>query len=277
MAKKRSTDSSRPDNSIIVTTYEEFEAIVEAFSAGHINLLLIIGSHGLGKSRTIRDTLGEDCGWIQGNASAFGIYLKLWEFRDRQIVINDVDRLHSERNIRLLKAVCDTEPTKTLAWPTTARELVRRGIPDEFSTTSRVAIISNDWRTLNQNVAAVEDRGIKVVFAPTAAEVHRKTGEWFTDKEVYDWVGDRLHLVATPSMRTYVTASQLKHSGLDWKKMVPLAPENTRKRIVAELLADPTFETQEARAKEFTTRGGGCRATFFNHARKLRRTLKRVS
>ncbi len=276
--RRRKKETGQPSDAIVVTTYQEFEAIVSAFSAGHINLLLIIGQHGLGKGRTVRGKLSGDVCWIQGNATAFGMYLKLYQYRDRFVVINDVDALHADRNgIRLLKSLCDTEPEKTLAWPTAARDLIREGVPREFSTKSRVAIISNDWHTPNRNVAAVEDRGHKVVFEPTAAEVHRKTGEWFTDTEVYNWIGDRLHLIATPSMRLYIRASELKNSGLDWKKLLPLAPENWRKRIATQLLSDPTFETQEARAREFTIRGGGCRATFFNYARRLRPTLGRTA
>jgi hypothetical protein len=43
-----------------------------------------------------------------------------------------------------------------------------------------------------------------LVFEPTATEVHRKTGEWFTaEPDVYQWFGENLHLVREPSMRLY--------------------------------------------------------------------------
>ena len=57
---------------------------------------------------------------------------------------------------------------------------------------------------------------------------------------------------------------------MDWMQIVPLAPEDQRQRLVAELQADTSFSTEESRVREFVERGGGCRATYFNHARKLK-------
>jgi hypothetical protein len=39
---------------IRLTTYFELEKIVQAFARGHLNLLILIGGHGLGKSRIVR-------------------------------------------------------------------------------------------------------------------------------------------------------------------------------------------------------------------------------
>lgn len=39
--------------------------------------------------------------------------------------------------------------------------------------------------------------------------------------------------------------------------------------LVAQLKADPTFDSEEERVRAFVARGGGCRATYFNHARTL--------
>jgi hypothetical protein len=39
--------------------------------------------------------------------------------------------------------------------------------------------------------------------------------------------------------------------------------------LVAQLKADPSYPTEESRAAAFVKQGGGCRATYFNHARKL--------
>jgi hypothetical protein len=70
-------------------------------------------------------------------------------------VIDDVDSLYADRSgVRLLKCLCQTEDDKTVAWHSDARSLERQRIPREFSTKSRVVIISNDWQMLNKNVAA---------------------------------------------------------------------------------------------------------------------------
>jgi len=55
-----------------------------------------------------------------------------------------------------------------LSWHTATPILQRRGVPPQFTTTSRVALIGNDWKTLNADVAALEDRGHVLMFEPTA-------------------------------------------------------------------------------------------------------------
>ena len=72
------------------------------------------------------------------------------------------------------------------------------------------------WKTLNKNVAALQDRGHVVMFEPGAAEVHRKAGTWFDDAEIYEWFAKNLHRVREPSMRHYVRARELKAAGMDW-------------------------------------------------------------
>ncbi len=64
-----------------------------------------------------------------------------------------------------------------------------------------MAIISNDLKTLNKNVAALRDRGHIVVFAPSAAELHVKVGRCFDDAEICAWFAANLHRVRQPSLR----------------------------------------------------------------------------
>jgi hypothetical protein len=268
---RQNGNGALPDGALAISTYRELEDFIAAFARGHLNLLILVGAAGLAKTRTVRRLLGPHTCWIEGNATPFGMYTKLYRYCDRFVVIDDVDSLYADRHgIRLLKCLCQTEEGKTVAWQSAARALEREGIPREFTTRSRVVIICNDWKTLNRNVVALQDRGHMLVFEPTAEEVHRKTGEWFDDPDIYRWFGENLHLVAEPSMRQYLRAAELKRAGMDWMQIVPLAPESQRQRLVAELQADRRFVTQERRVREFAARGGGCRATYFNHARRLR-------
>jgi hypothetical protein len=59
-----------------------------------------------------------------------------------------------------------------LGWHTTTPILELLEVPHQFSTTSRVAVVGNYWKTLNADVAALEDRGHVLLFEPTALEVH---------------------------------------------------------------------------------------------------------
>ncbi len=259
------------EGSVTLVTYAALEAYVKAFAAGHMNLLILVGPPGLSKSRTVRSVLRDTAAWIEGNATAFGMYLELFQSRDRFVVIDDVDSLYSDKNgIRLLKCLCQTEDHKLVAWHSASRTLEKAGVPREFATQSRVIIICNDWRTLNRNVAALQDRGHVLLFRPTAAEVHAKAQGWFQDQEILEWFSSNLHRIPNPSLRLYLRAAELRKAGMDWANCLPVLPENMRKRLVKELMDDASYETVESRAQAFSAQGGGCRATYFNYLRQLR-------
>lgn len=260
----------KPHKVVHVTTYAQLDQYLAAFAKGHFHLLIIVGAGGLAKSRSLRAALGGNGCWIEGNATPFGMYLKLYRHRDEFVVIDDVDGLYADRSgIRLLKCLCQTEEEKVVAWHSDARSLERQGVPREFTTKSRVVIIANDWKTLNKNVAALQDRGHVLFFQPTTTEVHRKAGTWCDDAEIYDWFSRNLHRVRAPSLRHYVRARELKAAGMDWTVVLADENDNSRARLAAEVLASTAYATTAERVDAFTEKGGGCRATFFNYKRRL--------
>jgi hypothetical protein len=260
-----------PTHAVRVPTYSELEQYVRAFAAGHLNLLLLFGPPGVGKSRCVRQALGSQVGWLSGQATPLGIYIQAYEHRHQPLVLDDIDGLYADRcGVRLLKALCQTERTKTLGWHTQAPALDRLGIPRQFTTTSRVALVGNDWKTHNPDVAALEDRGHVLVFEPTALEVHRQAAEWFWDREIFDFVADHLHLIGQHSLRTYHHAWELKRAGLDWQQGVLCRCLTGVDLAVARLKADRSFTSEAARVRAFVQAGVGCRATYFHHANKLR-------
>ena len=260
----------QPHKVLHLTSYDRLEEYLRAFAQGHFNLLILVGSGGLAKSRSVREALNGKACWIEGNATPFGMYAKLYRHRDQFVVIDDVDALYADRSgVRLLKCLCQTEEEKAVAWHTDARSLERQGIPREFTTKSRVVIISNDWKTLNKNVAALQDRGHVLLFQPSAAEVHAQAGKWFDDREIYQWFAAKLHRVREPSLWHYVRARELKAAGMDWTEVLAAQDENRARRLAAGLLASTDYNSTAARVKAFVEQGGGCRATFFNHRRRL--------
>jgi hypothetical protein len=76
-------------------------------------------------------------------------------------------------------------------------------------------IISNEWKTLNKNVGALQDRRHVLLFQPSAAEVHAQAGRWFDDQELYEWFAANLHRVREPSLLHYLRAKELKAAGMD--------------------------------------------------------------
>src|ERR1700735_3082895 len=119
---------------LYLTAYDRLEQYLHAFAHGHFHLLILIGAGGLAKSRSVRAVLNGNACWIEGNATPFGMYAKLYRHRGQFIVIDDVDGLYAERSgIRLLKCLCQTEEEKTVSWTSDARGLERQGIPREFT------------------------------------------------------------------------------------------------------------------------------------------------
>jgi hypothetical protein len=261
---------SSGDRAIPVRTYSELEKYVRAFFAKHLNLLIVLGGPGLAKSQTLKRLAEERVCWIEGNATAFGMYVALWQHKDELVIIDDVDNLYSDRcAVRLLKCLCQTDPVKQIAWQTGSSRLKREGVPRSFTTSSRVALIANDWRTLNGNVEAVQDRGHVIIFQPTAEEVHRQVSLWFPDKEILAWFAWHLHLVHRPSMRHYIRAAELKQAGLNWMQAILSDTLSETTLLVARIKADPKYANEAERVRAFRHLSGGCRATYFNHARRL--------
>src|SRR5262245_40143932 len=241
-----------PPHALHLSTYAELQAYVRAFAEGHLHLLMLFGPPGVGKSRAVRQALDSPVGWISGQATPLGIYLEAYQYRHLPLVLDDVDGLYADRSgIRLLKALCQSEPVKTLGWHTATPILELRDVPQRFTTTSRVALIGNDWKTLNADVAALEDRGHVLVFEPTALEVHHQAAGWFWDQEIFDFVAGQLHLISKHSLRTYRQAWELKRAGLDWRRAVSSRCLTGPALLVARLKSDPSFASEAARVRAF--------------------------
>src|SRR5262249_2469583 len=207
-----------PPQALCLSTYAELQAYVRAFAAGPLHLLMLFGPPGVGKSRAVRQALDSHVGWLSGQATPLGIYLQAFAYRHMPLVLDDIDGLYADRSgIRLLKALCQTEPVKTLGWHTQTPILQLHAVPPQFSTTSQVALIGNDWKTLNADVAALEDRGHILFFEPTAWEVHHQAAGWFWDQEIFDFVAAHLHLIAQHSLPTYRHPAELTQSAFDYR------------------------------------------------------------
>lgn len=268
--------SKSPSRSpLVLSQYDDLTRYGQAFADGHLNLLILTGGPGLGKSRLIKSLVGQEACWLDGHTTAFGMYVRLYRHRGRPVVIDDVDDLHNNREaVRLLKSLCQTDREKTISWNSGTRQLDELGVPHQFVTTGKTAIIANDWQRLNLDVEALEDRGHVVHFAPSALEVHLQAAQWFDDQEVFDFIGGRLSYFEQPSFRNYVTAAELKRAGLDWKQATLARCLSGKRLVVAELKADEGFASEEERAQAFVAFGHGCRATYFNIAKKLPKVVQ---
>jgi hypothetical protein len=267
-----------PREVIPLSTYVQLDHYLAKFAAGVFGLVLLLGRHGTGKSEGVRRALAISCEgqsahadsssealYVEGHMQPFGLYRHLWEYRDRPIVLDDLDRLYADHDcVRLLKPLCDTVRCKRLQWLTNLT-LNEGSMPPSFTTTSSVFLIANEWKSLNPNVRALEDRAIILHFDPSNAEVHRKTGEWFNDLEVYEFLAGILAIVPFVSMRHYCKGSQLRQAGLaDWRlSLAHMAIADPRVACVVAVQNDPALQSEQERVDRFKAVTRCSRATYF--------------
>ena len=280
------TRDKLPDNAVIVTEYDEFRSIVQAFADGHHELLIVVGDPGIGKSEEIKRRMQAKfgaCKWalIACKHTPLDLYQKLYHARLLPIVLDDLDGLFSNpTNTAILKSVCDTRPVKRVEYGSMHPAFTQGDdpLPSSFDSISQVSIITNEWQTVSKNLQAIQDRGLLIFFQPNAVEVHREVarGRWFDDPEIFAFIGRHLPLIMRPSFRLYITAKNCKQSDLNWRDLIlrTIKNEATSKMIlVARLLADPSYDDtpapELARKKAFQRLGGGARATYHRHKTKL--------
>ena len=266
-----------PGDAIVITSYHDLGCYLNKFAEGSLDLVLLLGLPGIGKTEAVKRAMCLDGDWngralyVEGHAQPFGLYQELWRYRDRPVVLDDLDRLYANPDcVRILKPLCNTQRKKRISWLSNAVASVPE-LPTEFTTDSNVILIANEWRSVNANVRALEDRTIILWFSPAPEEVHRKTAEWFDDREVYQFIGSYLPHIPQLSMRYYDKGRRLREAGfLDWRKsLLQMMLPDRGVAAVAGLLLDPRWKTEAQRIEQFTLETGLSRKTYYRIKKNL--------
>ena len=270
MSKKNNSSLA---NSIPVTTYAALDTKLGVFVRGnHMRAVTIISRAGLQKSTLVAKVM-HDAAVLQGRVTAYGLYKFCYTNRDRDIILDDCDQLDSKPEaIAILKALTDSRKRRsTVCWNSATPEIRSGELPDRFSTTSRLVILANQWDAIGSDVQAVVDRcNYFIHFQPSTLEVHRRVAEFFTDQEVFDFIGEHLSYACNLSMRDYVKAPAAKLDGdPDWASdLVARWLDSEDKRIVAQLLSDASLST-EAMIAEYKKQTGKSRSQLYRVKRQL--------
>jgi len=263
---------NRLPRAITVKSYAEARTWLAHFAESNFHLVFLIGAPGLGKSQMALQVLDQRRhAFIEGHATPLAFYQKLWEHRDEPVVIDDENSfVKHPGKLALMACLCQSNPIKTLRWDSTAKYLEERGLPTQFRTASPVLIVTNQLRNLSAQVAALLDRGQPLFFEPSVDEIHREVADWFTDREIYGFIGDWLPLIPDLSMRDYVKARNMKKAGMDWQELLKQQWRCSKLARVLGLLNDTSFATEEDRVRAFVGNGGS-RATYFRNVARLKR------
>ena len=259
-----------PTSTIRITTYEQLRHHITAFASGKYPFLMLIGAPGLGKSRAIKEAMRERSHLLlENHATAFALYEACYRHQDQPLILDDLDYLYrNDACVRLLKALCNTDPAKSLRWLSTHPMIGDEPgqIPGHFTTSSPVCLLTNEWTTSNDNVRAIEDRAIVLKFEPSGQEVHREVGQFKSQSlTVFQFMGEHLSLIPQPSIRHYVRGAQLQQANPDcWKDLLlESMGVDKRMRVIALLAADDAYPSEEARVQAYVDAGLGARATYF--------------
>jgi hypothetical protein len=269
------------DESTVMTTFEEHQTLIEKFfTKDSLGLVVEIGRPGISKSyaaKTESAKLPGEVMWISGKSSAFKVYQKLYRGRNKLVVLNDAELLWSDKSGRiLLRDLTEMSKRKVLSWETSSSLLAKLGIPNSFSTTSRVLIIANQLKFGDKyESGALKDRGHPHYFEPSTLQVHEFVGGWFWDQEIYDYFSSRLHLMVRHSCRRYVKCSQRKQAGMDWRRVVDEQYcFSGTEEIFRKIYDDKSFPTIRSKVAEFVKLGGGCSKTWYNYLHRLAADLE---
>lgn len=285
MATLKGNDGASPAAAIRVSTYADLKRYLARFAEGRLNLVILLGRPGTGKTTAAKEAvgLGASLGasvqgplYIEGHMQPFGLYQALWEHCDRPIILDDLDRLYTHQDcLRILKALCNSRKMKSLSWISqSTREAV--DIPASFETTSNVMLISNTWHTVNDSVRALEDRAIILEFQPDNNEIHRYVGDWFDDPEVYAFIGKYMGLTPHLSLRFYDKGRMLNQAGFtDWcQTLIRMMVTDQKIALIVTLGLDPALKTDRERLDHFVQNTGLSRPTYYRLKRHIRSLLE---
>lgn len=266
---------------MIVTSFNDLADWAGAFAVGEFRAVIVVGRRGLSKTTTFVNAMAEELGESDGKAenseyqiisarlSAFELYRQAYMFRDKPILIDDVDALLADRQtVALLKALLQDEVPRRVSW-FSASAGEERDIPSTFFTSSPVAILANDLGAVSANLEAVLDRCKLIEFKPSVSAVLDQSRSWFDDPVVLEFVDRWEPFIADGAL----TMRQLKHAKdfrstsrvkVDWEAGL-LQEWGVSSELIyaARIKNNPELKTKAQKTEAFRLMGGGSPATLY--------------
>lgn len=262
--------------------YELTKEYVRAVARGYIDALILVSEGGLGKSWITVKTLAEE-GLAEGKdyavlttfSTPLQLYHKIYEHRDKLLVLDDVEGIVSNRTaLSIVKsALWSATPRRIVQYNSTTEKLKA---PESFEFTGRMILCMNELPN-NAVARALRSRAVyyeirlpheRVVELMREIADSRKDGP-LTEGERRE-VADYIARTSTPAtnldLRTVVKACGLrafsKNNGGGWEAMVDgMLERDEELELLVELAGSGGTVGEQAR--RWTNITGRSRATFF--------------
>jgi hypothetical protein len=246
--------------------YKILRECIDALNSRYLNLLVVIGEPGVGKSFTIRDTLNRlnsDYSYNLTYSTPLAFYKLLYQNRNKDVIVfDDLYGLSDPLIKSMLKSACgeNLEGRRIINYNSTSPILEKEGIPESFEINARIILI------FNEDISGFEpiiNRGVLLKFDfsfDEKKEIFLKfVEEDLIDKEVLEY-SLLISNAATKnlSLRTLIMLTKLKQEGYDY---ISIADEILEK----DPLIDDLISLDE---NSWCEKTGKHKRTYYRHKKK---------
>lgn len=265
--------------------YSLLNESLKALKKGVINLLILKGDAGFGKSYSSEKYLkdkGVNYAHINSYTTPLEFYNLLYINRNREvIIIDDTQGIGDLKIIAILKGACWNvlDNNRKVSYHTTAKEFEKRKLPSSFNLGSKLIIIMNEDLP---HFKPILDRGVCIEFKFSFEDKIRIFENIGEDAGISDSILEYVKENCNEanlniSIRTLITLSKLESSGFNWRNF---AEEMLRLDNEAILLIDLLSNYQLSQVgQEWCKETGHGIATFWRKysllgGKKLRKRLR---
>ena len=266
--------------------FKELKEMVKAVVKTNLNGLIVYGPAGWGKSFQVLTTLHEmglkereDYVYISSHMTPLELYNTLYKYRDRIVILDDVERLlENLTTLGILKSALWSPVGKRYVYYYSTTDKLEA--PEQFEFTGKIIMLMN--RIPDRYKEIVDSLMSRVLVYKLEFDYETKIKAIYEFAKVVEIPLDivdfvRENVSETSKKLNFRTLIQLKeiyqyYNGIDeWKKIAKKILEDDEEdeimKIVYEIIQKPIPVKEQV--KEFIERTGMSRATFFRYKAKV--------